>query len=631
MNGSEKKDIAKQVLGRKILSLIGLILVILISLIFFMIHITEDEPEGRRMEEAVMEQPVPTVSQEVVWVTSWEQDRITYFKSGISFSMETPIPCQEGSVSDKFAVLSYEDRQLTDIKILNEPKRGRILSYSDNSIKIWEENRESEYILAKDCLILSEGQDMDISLIGSRKADIYMDGDGVAGILVLKQEETMVRVIIQAGKYDGLYHDRVTITCDEDFTMQCGKREKKYKAGKNVRILLKNSLFQQGDIEFTSKNGKGFYIKSIERGESLIYPGKIELSKRDEGILVINELPIEDYLCRVVNSEMPESFGKEALCAQAVCARSYIAKMLIYSEYHRLGADVDDSTSCQVYNNQPMNETATEAVKSTKGQVLWKDGQIETAFYFSTSCGHTSSAGQVWSREENPSEGIWQMTILDKKSENSEEAKEVMGSILKKSLEGEDEMRAFLLGETPFSNELMLEKDDPWYRWSIKADKKEWGLSIEKQLVAQTKPNGVIFIKNEDGTWRNGSIDGFGQLKDVKVLNRRKSGVVTEIELTGTKSTVKIQGEYWIRKILSPEDLTLVRQDEQEIDGLLLLPSAYFSFENAGRAWVLNGGGYGHGVGLSQYGARDLAMLGCSYLQILGYYYPDCQLMEEFE
>lgn len=633
------KKIFRVISRRNIITWIALLLVVLTAVVFFLMHIKKD------IEEESRELSLPVSRQEVVWIISCSNDRITYYKQGKAYTESAEISAQNEGISDTFALLSYENNGISGIKKLNEVKSGRVLSYTEDSIKIWEKNNEKELAYKKDMPVLKEDDtssrgrkssyinvsDSELKQIGSREVSIFMDEGRIVGIMIPKQEETMIRVLLNAGNYEGLYHDKVVISCDEAFTMSCGKRKKNYAKGRKITIRRKNSLFRQDSLVFSSKNGGSFTIEGIKRAGKLSYPGKIELLKRDEGIMVVNELPLEEYLCRVVNSEMPESFGLEALKAQAVCARSYAAIKLKESEFRRYGADVDDSTQCQVYNNQAMNSTATKAVKATKGQVLWKDGQIETAYYFSTSCGHTSTAGQVWGKGNTSDNGTWQIDVFSDDAKKNGKVKEVIGRISEKNLSKEESMHAFLMGEAPFSNELMLEKDEPWYRWQVKMSKKGWGSSIKKRLEEATKnPNSNIFRKNSKGDWENTKISDFGTLDKINILKREKSGLVTQIELKGTKETVKVQGEYWIRKILLPVNAAIIKQDKVRVEDFPLLPSAYFSFSATKNSWILNGGGYGHGVGMSQYGAKDLGERGCTYLQILKYYYPSCQLKEGF-
>ena len=112
--------------------------------------------------------------------------------------------------------------------------------------------------------------------------------------------------------------------------------------------------------------------------------------------MIVNELPLEEYLYAVIPSEMPTYYGLEPLKVQAVCARSYAYRHLIANSLSSYGAHVDDSVSYQVYNNIEENEDSVLAVKDTYGKVLEYDGDVITAYYFSTSCGHTTSVEDVW-------------------------------------------------------------------------------------------------------------------------------------------------------------------------------------------------------------------------------------------
>ena len=84
---------------------------------------------------------------------------------------------------------------------------------------------------------------------------------------------------------------------------------------------------------------------------------------------MINEIDIEDYLKKVVPSEMPVSFGVNALKCQAVCARSYAYTQLTNNYYSEYGAHIDDSVSFQVYNNTYDSAESDEAVIATDGMV----------------------------------------------------------------------------------------------------------------------------------------------------------------------------------------------------------------------------------------------------------------------
>ena len=97
----------------------------------------------------------------------------------------------------------------------------------------------------------------------------------------------------------------------------------------------------------------------------------------------------------MVPSEMPASYEKEALKAQAVCARTYAYRQIQGNTYGQYGAHVDDSTSFQVYNNITTSERTDQAVDETYGQMLFYNDTPIEAFYYSTSCGHGAD-GSVW-------------------------------------------------------------------------------------------------------------------------------------------------------------------------------------------------------------------------------------------
>ena len=104
------------------------------------------------------------------------------------------------------------------------------------------------------------------------------------------------------------------------------------------------------------------------------YRGSIELIKGENGILVINEVLLEEYLYAVVPSEMPASYPLEALKSQAVCARTYAYDKMCRAGLPAYGAHVDDSAAFQVYNNIEENADTTRAVKETAGLALFTKG-----------------------------------------------------------------------------------------------------------------------------------------------------------------------------------------------------------------------------------------------------------------
>ena len=117
------------------------------------------------------------------------------------------------------------------------------------------------------------------------------------------------------------------------------------------------------------------------------YRGTIECYRTREGMAVINELPLEEYLYAVVPSEMPAGYPLEALKSQAVCARTYAYRYILHAGLPEMGAHLDDTTGYQVYHNVGENAASTTAVKETSGILLTHEGEPAQNYYYSTSCG----------------------------------------------------------------------------------------------------------------------------------------------------------------------------------------------------------------------------------------------------
>lgn len=125
------------------------------------------------------------------------------------------------------------------------------------------------------------------------------------------------------------------------------------------------------------------------------YRGRLEFfpAKSSSGVVVLNVLPLEEYLLGVVGDEMPESWPHEALCAQAVAARTYaVSRMLGRSA---LSYDVYDDQSDQVYNGLKAEDPrVTKAVQDTAGVILTYSGAPISAMYCSD-CGSCTRQGQA--------------------------------------------------------------------------------------------------------------------------------------------------------------------------------------------------------------------------------------------
>ena len=143
-------------------------------------------------------------------------------------------------------------------------------------------------------------------------------------------------------------------------------------------------------------------IKPPEKGFVSVkrrwYRGSFIIECRNGGIVVVNDVPLEDYMLGVVPSEMPSKWNYEALKAQAIAARSYaIANR---GKRASRGYDLKDTPEDQAYGGASAETAATNnAVMETKGIVITYNRKVIPAYYSSSAGGHTVNSGAVWNKD----------------------------------------------------------------------------------------------------------------------------------------------------------------------------------------------------------------------------------------
>lgn len=156
------------------------------------------------------------------------------------------------------------------------------------------------------------------------------------------------------------------------------------------------------DGEYKKINSDRIVIKPEEDGFVSVkrkwYRGHFMLVNDGDGLTVINDVPIEDYIQGVVPSEMPSSWSHEAHKAQAIAARSYALANL--GKRAKYGYDLKDTPEDQAYNGATAETPQTnDAVVETEGIVLIYEGKIIPAYYSASAGGHTKNASQVWTKD----------------------------------------------------------------------------------------------------------------------------------------------------------------------------------------------------------------------------------------
>ena len=258
-------------------------------------------------------------------------------------------------------------------------------------------------------------------------------------------------------------------------------------------------------------------------------------------LLVVSHMPLEQYLIGVVNGEIDSSWPMDAVKAQVVAARSYaLYQMNTKALSYDLKIDVTDQVYAGVNSE---DDRAEQAVKLTRGQALYKDGDLIQAFFHSSCGGSTTSAREVWGMAQPAQEGVYC---------------------------GE-------CGEAPYS------------RWNLSPQAGELARAVKKLYP---------------------HIDG---VRSIGIHTRSNDGRVQTLFVETGKGRVLIDAGDFRKEM-----------------GYRRLPSTRFSLGMSDGRIVLTGEGYGHGVGLCQWGARGSATRGMDYRQILRKYYVGAEIRSAY-
>lgn len=556
------------------------------------------------------------LSEDVVYDNAWiitvDSGNVKAYIGGII--RDFIITDKASSYSNVVADIVLKDKKLTDFKVKSSVVTGKVLSSSSNGIEI---EGQGVIPIADNIKIyktfgaLSTGSIKDI-LVGYDLGQYFIeDGKVAAAVLDRDVDAQNIRVLIMNNGYSSIYHDNVVLSSSNGLTVTVGENKYDIPANEKVNLNLSSEWLagNRVKLEAAGINGK-ITIDSLTRGYGApSYRGSIELNLYDGKLVIINELPVEKYLLCVVPSEMPYTYNIEALKAQAVCARSYAYQQVRGNSYSAYGAHVDDSTNYQVYNNASEQEASTFAVEETYGRVITYNKEVITAYFFSTSCGSTTDSS-VWGIKQPYTEG---KVLTSKDTEMDLSNEETFDAFIRVSYDS-------------------IDSEYPWYRWNAALSLEDLSDIVNSHLeqLCSTSPNNVFVLK-DSGQYTNEYVSGIGKIKKISVNKRGQGGVVESVVINGSEKTIMVTKELNIRKLFNTNGYTITRLNGSDVTDFPLLPSAYVIFDpilkdNLLSGYNIIGGGYGHGVGLSQNGANYLGKNGSSYDEILKYFYKDVEI-----
>ena len=586
-----------------------------------------------------------------VYMIEGKGKEIKAFLSGITRTFETSLTLSD-SFAEKVGDITLTNGLITSVTIKPDIIRGKVLVTGKNEIEV-----EGYGVLPLDdnYRIYKLFGEMEMEktnsiLVGYSVTDFVVSEGKICAALIRDQiKAENIRVLINSSSYQSVYHETLSFTVDCPYTIDNGEETLRFEKDEEFTITKDSELMSKGRIKITplEEHGK-VALLNVKRNLGVPkYRGTMEISKNDKGLIVINELSIEEYLYAVVPSEMPVSYGNEALKVQAVCARSYAFNQLYANKYSSYGAHVDDSVNCQVYNNVAENEASIMAVKDTYGKVLTQNGNVLTAYYFSTSCGHTASIEDVW-QDAKPTTYLTG-NLQTEESRTVDFSKE---EVFKNFLTSDT---VAVLAEGANKEETITTYDSGFlmYRWNVTMDAATLSKQLNKYLsdcYSSNKTSILTYVTSQelnDATEIPGAtivegkvfksipVSSIGTVTDMKVITRGSSGIIKELLIKGTENTVLVRYQTNIRKLLAPVATEVVRLDGSTVNGMSLLPSAFFVIDKSGKdsntVFTLTGGGFGHGTGMSQNGVKTMVSKGKSYEEILKHYYTDANIEVIYE
>lgn len=547
----------------------------------------------------------------------------TAFRASVSERETVQLPERE-----QIADLTFRDGRIVEAKEHREKIHGKLLRASAEELEIeaygiYSLSEQMEVYKLYGSLETLERADL---RVGYTDTDFVVEKGKVVACLVSEAAGAdRIRVLLKNTAAGSNFHENVDIRVD----------------GEESRLRMSQMTVGERKI-FRSENLTDKVTVEMEEStrENHSYRGAIECLRTEQGIVIVNELPLEEYLYAVVPSEMPASYPEEALKAQAVCARTYAYRYILRAGLPELGAHVDDTTAYQVYHNIEENAASTTAVKETDGMLLTYEGEAAGNYYYSTSCGAGTdvTSWQGGSGEEVPYLKGGRVSADDGKYEEDAGQGDMQTAgrsdgFDAESLREEEIFRRFIAEV----HEEDLEKDEPWYRWTYRVDELDGEALLSRLQERQEKAPAFVLTKGEGDYYVSEPVKKTGKIKKIEITKRGAGGIAQELTIEMEKGTFKVLSEYNIRYVLCDGKSVVRKQDDSTTVPGTLLPSGFFVLDpvfTTGKngesvvGYTLSGGGFGHGVGMSQNGAKALGMDGASYGQILMQFYPGCELTD---
>lgn len=403
-------------------------------------------------------------------------------------------------------------------------------------------------------------------------------------------------------------------------------------------FTVNGNSIQLDQVEIDTANDRAEVTFNDDDHGRRVYGGTFTFQPNAYGTYsLVNHVPIETYLRGVVPHEIGAGAPPTTIEAQAILARTYALRNLrrFAIDNYQLCAD----TQCQVYWGLSGATPETDrAIAATRGQVLTYQNELVDALYSSTTGGVTAPFTDVWDGSDRP----YLKAVLD--SVNN------LWDLSRQSLADEANFRAFISRKTGFN-------EDGWdlFRWRVESPLPELASDLRSYLQSKQHP-----------------LADFTKVTELKVMERSAAGRVQRLAVTTDRGEIILEKDEILRAFYAPNSTLFyvepvyeqvsppqtpqkpnTQSNTQPNTQLVQLspspgtnpaarpssspaqtptqnpsanPSPQPSPAPVLKGFAFVGGGFGHGVGMSQTGAYNLGELGWSSSQILSFYYPGTQL-----
>lgn len=339
--------------------------------------------------------------------------------------------------------------------------------------------------------------------------------------------------------------------------------------------VVNGNRYSQEKLNISATKNLIRVSQAKNKTDATSYPGRLRLQKNAYGsYTLINDVPVESYLRGVVPNEIGAKAPYNAVEAQTIIARTYALRNVrrFAIDGYELSADVH----CQVYKGlSGASPNSDRAISATKGQVLTYQNQLVDALYSSTTGGVTAKFSDVWNGEDRP----YLKPVVD--------AAGSIWNLARQSLADEQNFQQFININRGF-NEVGWKT----FRWRRESSMEQLTKDLQKYLEVNRSPYA-----------------SFQKLQGLQVVERSPGGRILKLSVQTDIGTFNLLKDE-VRSAFSAPRSTLFYLQPVKKDNNPLW----------GYAFV--GGGFGHGVGLSQTGAYRLAELGWTSKRILSFYYP---------